>query len=77
MGDHTVHLSREATRWLGIWLDSTLSLAENGRRRIGRARQAEFKLWSIVNLYGVPPAAALNLQMAIVQRTMLYAPELT
>lgn len=38
---HTVHFNNEATRWLGIWLDSTLSLAENRHRRIGKTRQAE------------------------------------
>ena len=63
------------TRWLGIWLDSTLTLAECRRRRIGKARQAEAQLRQIVNKYGLP-ASARNLQMAIVQGTMLYAAEL-
>ena len=67
----------EATRWLGIWLDASLNLEENRRRRIGKTRQAEAKLRRIVNQYGVPPASARNLQAAIVQGTMLYASELT
>ena len=74
MGDQTVHL---ATQWLGIWPDPTLTLAENLRRRISKIRQAEVRLQRIAGAYGVPPAAALNLQMAIVQGTMLYASELT
>ena len=73
----TVHFAPEATRWLGIWLDFTLSLAENCRRRIGITRLAEARLRRIVNKYGVPPAGARNLQTAIVQGTMLYAAELT
>ena len=67
----------QATRWLGIWLDSTLTLAENWRRRIGKTRQAEARLRRIVSKYGVPPAASRNLQSAIVQGTMLYAAEQT
>ena len=67
----------EAARWLGIWLDASLNLEENCRRRIGKTRQAQAKLRRIVNQYGVPPASARNLQAAIVQGTMLYASELT
>ena len=74
---HRVQFNPEATRWLGIWLDSSLNLADNRRRRIGKTRQAEARLRRIVNQYGVPPAAARNLQSAIVQGTMLYASELT
>jgi hypothetical protein len=72
-----VRFAGEATRWLGIWLDASLNLEENRRRRIGKTRQAEAKLRRIVNQYGVPPASARNLQAAIVQGTMLYASELT
>ena len=74
---HRVCFNPEATRWLGIWLDASLNLAENRRRRIGRTRQAEARLRRIVNQYGVPPAAARNLQSVIVQGTMLYTSELT
>ena len=73
----SVKFASEATRWLGIWLDSTLSLAANRRWRIAKTRQAKARLRRIVNKYGVPPAAARNLQTAIVQGTMLYAAELT
>ena len=54
-----------------------LTLQENRRRRIGKTRQAEARICRIVNQYGVPPASARNLQMALVQGTMLYAAELT
>ena len=67
----------EVARWLGIWLDASLSLEEDHRRRIGKTRQAEARPRRIVNQYGVPPASARNLQAAIVQGTMLYASELT
>ena len=77
VGTRRVRFNPGATRWLGIWLDSTLNLTENRKRRIGKTRQAEARLRRIVNQYGVPPAAARNLQAAIVQGTMLYASELT
>ena len=77
VGNQTVRFAREATRWLGIWLDSSLSLAENRRRRIGKARQAEARLQRIVSTYGVPPSSARTFQMAIIQGTVLYASELT
>lgn len=75
VGDQTVHFAPEATRWLEIWLNSTLTLAENRRRRIGKTRQEEARPRRIVNRYGAPPAAARNLQLAIIQGTMLYASE--
>ena len=58
-------------------IDSTLSLVENRRRRVAKARQAGARLRRITARYGVPPAAARKLQSAIVQVTMLYAAELT
>ena len=38
-----VRFARDATRWLGVWLDSALTLRENRRRCVNRARQAEAK----------------------------------
>ena len=40
VGDQIVRFVPEATRWLGIWLDSELRLFENCRRRIARPRQS-------------------------------------
>ena len=57
---HRVRFNPESTRWLGIWPDASLDLAENRRRRIGKTRQAEARLRRIVSQYGVPPAAARN-----------------
>jgi ribonuclease HI len=77
VGQQVVHFKPEATRWLGIWLDSALTLQENRRIRMGKTRQAEAKIRRIVSQYGVPPASARNLLMSLVQGTMLYASELT
>ena len=75
--DQIVRFAPEATRWLGIWLDSELRLVENRRRRIAKARQAEAGLRRIILKYGAPPASCRNLRTALVQGTILYAAELT
>ena len=77
VGSHWVRFNPEATRWLCIWLDSTLSLAENRRRRIGETRQAKARLRRIVNQYGIPPAAAGNLQSESVPGAVHCASELS
>ena len=77
VGPQTVHFAPEATKWLGIWLHSALTLRENRRRRIGRARQAEVRIRRIVDQYGPPPGSARALSISLIQGTMLYAAELT
>ena len=41
VGEQMVHFAPEATRWLGIRLDSALTLQEDRHQRTGRTRQAE------------------------------------
>ena len=65
MGSHRVRFNPEVMLWLNIWLDSTLNLAENRWRRIGKTRRAEARPRHIVDQYGVPPAAARNLHAAV------------
>ena len=77
MGGETVQFALEDTIWLGIWLNSVLTLRENWGQRIGKARQAEARLHSIVSQYGVPPGPARMLSMSLMQGTMLYSVELT
>jgi hypothetical protein len=77
VGDHQVKFNREATRWLGVWLDSSLRLTQHRSKCIAKARAAEKRLRNLVGKYRVPPASARNLQVAIVQSTMLYGSELT
>ena len=77
VGEHTYRYSPEETRWLGIILDSALTLRKNRHHRIGKARQAEARLRRIINQYGVPPGSARTLSMSLVQGTMLYGAELT
>ena len=76
VGGQLYRFAPEETRWLGIFLDSALTLRENRRYRIGN-RQAEARLRCIVSQYGVPPGSARTLSMSLVQGTMLYGAGLT
>ena len=64
------------TRWLGVWLDSALTLRESRRRVMGRARAAEASIRQLVARHGQPPASACGLWSAIVSGTVLCAAEL-
>ena len=77
VGEQAVRFAREAMCWLGIWLDPALTLSENRHRCGGETRRDEARLRRIVSRHGVPPAAARNLQMAIVQGTVLRVSEPT
>ena len=76
-GDQEVHFAKEATRWLGVWLDSALTLRESRRRALNHERKAEAAIRRLVRKYGVAPAAARNLQQALIHGTLLYGAELT
>ena len=77
VGEHTIQFNKEVTRWLGIWLDSSLKLTTHRQKRINRAKVAERRLRSLVDKFGTTPATARTLQTAIIQSTMLYGAELT
>ena len=77
VGGTFVPFASEATRWLGVYLDSALTLRTSRRRAINRARAKEAALRRLVSKHGLAPAAARNLQQAIVSGTMLYAQQLS
>ena len=62
VGERTVPFAREATRWLGVWMDSALNLRESRRRVLSRARRVDAAVQKMVGKYGIPPASARNLQ---------------
>ena len=75
--DRRIQYAKGATRWLGIWLDSALSLRESRRRILGRARRADAAIQKMVGRFGVPPASAQNPQQALIHGTLLYGAELS
>lgn len=46
--------AKDATRWLGMWLDSALTSRENRSRCTSRTRQAEPRLQRLTTKHGVP-----------------------
>ena len=77
VGDFFFSFASEATRWLGVWLDSALTLRTSRRKALNRARAKETALKQLVTRRGLAPAVARNLQQAIVSGTMLYAQQLS
>jgi hypothetical protein len=43
---------------------------------VAKAKSAEGRLQCLINKFGIPPASARNVQMAIVQATLLHSAEL-
>jgi hypothetical protein len=77
VGEHHAKFNSEATRWLGVWIDLALRLTTHQDKCMARARMAENRSRGLVSKYGVPPASARNIQIAIIQWTLMYGAELS
>src|SRR5271154_29236 len=76
LAGETIRYNKEATRWLGLWLDSGLSFKAHYKIRLQKARKAEYRLKSISNTYGLSPGLVRRVQIAAVQSVALYGAEL-
>jgi hypothetical protein len=65
-----------ATRWPGIHLDHSLTFAMYRLKVVSKSKSAEGHLHSLINKFGIPPVSARNVQVAVVQSTLLYGAEL-
>jgi ribonuclease HI len=74
--NHQVSFNREATRWLGIWLDAGLSLKAHYETCLRKARNAEARVQSLCQAQGLPPGLARRIQVAAVQSVALFGAEL-
>jgi hypothetical protein len=77
VGEHYTKFNSRVTRWLGVWIDSALRLTAHRDKCMARARMAENRLRRLVSKYGVPPASAWNIQIAIIQSTLMYGAKLS
>ena len=68
--------NKEATRWLGVWLDSHLKFISHINERVRRARAAEIQIKDLTCTYGLVPGLVRQIQLAVVQSTALYGAEL-
>lgn len=72
IGAEKIKSNKEATRWLGIWLDSQLKFTAHVNEKIQSARTAEIQIKGLSQTYGLAPALIQRIQIAVVQSTALY-----
>src|SRR5699024_4950927 len=65
-----------ATRWLGVWLDSGLNLKVHYQACMRKARAAEKRVQRLCQTHGLSPGLARQVQIAAVQSVALYGAEL-
>jgi len=76
VGDGFIRFNRQATRWLGVWIDARLKLKEHHNRCMKKATAAEARLRTLTKTYGVVPESVRAVQVACVQAVVLYGSEL-
>jgi hypothetical protein len=65
-----------ATRWLGVWIDSHLSLKEHHNTMMSKAYRAKVSVRSLRGKFGLSPENVRKIQVAAVQAVALYGAEL-
>jgi hypothetical protein len=55
VGDGFVRFNKEATRWLGVWMDPDLRFTEHHNRCMKKARAAEARLRVLTKMHGINP----------------------
>ncbi|KAI9034952.1 ribonuclease H family protein [Aspergillus affinis] len=76
LGGQLVPFNPEATRWLGVWLDSGLDLKAHYQTCMRKARAAEARVLRLCQSHGLAPGLARQVQVATVQSIALYGAEL-
>ena len=76
VGDGEVPFNREATRWLGVWLDSHLTLKEHHAGRLKSGRNAMNRLRRLTGRMGLAPANCRKIMTACVQSVAMFGSEL-
>jgi len=76
VGDSEVPFNKEATRWLGVWLDSQLTLKEHHATRLKSGRNAMTRLRRLTGKMGLSPINCRRVMMACVQSVAMFGAEL-
>ena len=76
VGANTVPFNKEATRWLGIWLCSQLTLKEHHDIRTKEGRQAMTRLRRFTGQMGLSPANCRKVMTACIQSVAMFGAEL-
>jgi ribonuclease HI len=76
VGDKEVSFNRAATRWLGVWLDSQLTLKEHHATRLKSGRNAMNRLKRLTGQMGLSPVNCRRIMTACVQSVAMFGAEL-
>ena len=76
VGNHKVRYNKEATRWLGMWLDDMLTLNDHTKKTLAKARKAQNRVRSLTVKQGLNLGSCQQIQVAAVQAVILYGSEL-
>jgi len=76
VGGHEVPYNKEATRWLGVWLDDMLTLNDHTKKTLAKARKVQSRVRSLMVKKGLNSEGCKRIQVAAVQAVALYGSEL-
>ena len=76
IGGEVVLFKKEATQWLGVWLDNHLNFAFHVNKRMKKVKAAEAQIKGLSKTYGLYPGLVRRIQVAAVQSVALYGAEL-
>jgi len=76
VGDNTVPFSKEATRWLGIWLDSQLRLKDHHAIQLKDGKKAMARLLQLAGQMGLSPTNCRKVVTACIQSVAVFGSEL-
>jgi len=76
VGANNVPFTKEATRWLGIWLDAQLSLKEHHATQMKEGWKAMTRLRRLTGQMGLSPANCRKVMMVCIQSTTMFGAEL-
>jgi len=76
VGDNEVPFNKEATRWLGVWLDSQLTLKEHHATRLKNGRNTLIHLHWLSGQLGLSPANCREVMTACIQSVAMFGAEL-
>ena len=76
LGNRNISFNKEATRWLGVWLNSQLKFISHINKRIQKAWNAEIQIKGQMQMRKIVPDLVRWIELAIIQSNALYGTEL-
>jgi hypothetical protein len=76
VGTNDIPFNTEATRWLGVWLDSQLTLKEHHAIRLKEGKKTLGRLRQLTGQMGLAPANCRKVMTACIQSVAMFGSEL-